>query len=61
MADQTLKITNLPDSGSPFRVAFDLMARIAQEEYLKRGSMSPENPREYFLELYKLCRKEVGY
>jgi hypothetical protein len=59
MADQTVSVTNLPDSGSPARVAFDLASRIAHGEYVARGNKSPENPGEYHIELFKECRKAV--
>jgi hypothetical protein len=61
MADQSVKITNLPDSGSPARVAYNLMEKIAQDEFYERGSKDPENPREYYLKLYAACRTETGY
>jgi hypothetical protein len=58
MAEQ-VSVTNLPDSGSPARVAFDLMGRIANAEYIRNGNKAPDNPREYYLELFKACRSEV--
>jgi hypothetical protein len=59
MADQPVSVTNLPDSGSPSRVAFDLMSRIAHAESIARGNRPPDNARDYFIELFKECRKAV--
>ena len=56
MAD-SVTVTNFPDSGSGQRVAYQLMERIADAEYYERGSKSPDKPREYYLELYRECRK----
>lgn len=56
MADQTVRISNLPDSGTPARVAYDLTMRIATAENPQRP---PANPREYYLALYQECRKVV--
>jgi len=58
MADQSVSVTKLPDP-SRYRVAYDLMQLIATEEYSERGSKDPENPREYYLELYGVCRRVV--
>lgn len=51
----TVKVSNIPDSGSGQRVAFDLMERIANAEY-RESNMPPENPRQYYLALYAECR-----
>jgi len=59
MADQSDSVTSLPDN-SRYRVALDLMNRIATSEFYDRGSKDPENPRRYFLELYTACRKVVS-
>lgn len=58
MADQSVRVTNLPDSGSPARVAFDLMNRIAAAEPNEKRQ---PDPRAYFLNLYKECRAVTGY
>lgn len=60
MADQSVKITNIPDSGSRHRVAFDLMVRIATAEP-GTGSEKPGGPRAYYLALFRECRETVGY
>lgn len=57
MADQSVRVTNLPDSGSPARVAFDLMTRISNAE----GAEKKGDPRSYTLKLYEECRGVVGY
>lgn len=44
MSDR-VSITNLPDSGSPERVAYDLMMAVARNE-------NQEKTRDYFLNLY---------
>ena len=54
MTDQ-VSVTNLPDGGSPSRVAFDLMVRIATRE----NTPSAEEARAYYLKLYKECRETV--
>jgi hypothetical protein len=54
MAD-SVTVTNMPDSGSKHRVAFDLMVRIANKE----TSPSPQDARQYFLKLYEECRDVV--
>lgn len=59
MADQTVRIENLPDTSGKQQVAFKLMNQIADAEYYQSGSKSPDNPREYFLNLYSECRKRV--
>lgn len=48
MADQSIRITNLPDPGSPERVAFDLMDKIRAVEggYRSKGEI---------LQLFKEC------
>lgn len=61
MADQTVSIRNLPDSGSPARVAYNLMERIAQAERSARGNKEPDGPRPYYLDLYRECRGVTGY
>lgn len=58
MADQTVRVENLPDPGGKHRIAFELMNRIADSEIYK-ADKSPDNPREYYLELYKECRRAV--
>lgn len=55
MADQSVSVSNLPDSGSKQRVAFDLMARIVNRE----GIPSAEEARAYYLKLYAECRDTV--
>jgi hypothetical protein len=59
MMSDAVRITNMP--GGPARVAFDLMEKIAQAEYFERGNKDPENPRQYYLELYEKCRAKTGY
>lgn len=59
MAD-SVTVKNLPDSGSPERVAFDLMTRIANAETSKTGS-SPAQPRDYHLDLYSECLHVVRH
>jgi hypothetical protein len=54
MADQ-VSVTNLPDSGSPARVAFDLMTRIQHRE----GLPDANEARAYYLKLYNECREVV--
>lgn len=56
MADQSVSVTNLPDSGSPSRVAFDLMIRIANAEPSERRK---DDPRGYYISLFKECRSAV--
>lgn len=56
---ESVSVTNMPDSGSPARVAFDLMSRIAQAEFMQRGNKHPDNAREYYLELFSKCRDKV--
>jgi hypothetical protein len=51
MADQSMRVTNWPDSGSAERVAYDLMVRIAASEN-SYGKPSGPNPRAYYLGLY---------
>lgn len=58
MADQTVRVTNLPDSGSPARVAYDLAMRIAAQENYGKSGATP-NARAYYLELFKACRNVV--
>ena len=59
MADQAVRIENMPESGSKHRIAFDLMTRIARAEYYSSGNKEPDKPREYCIELYTACRKVV--
>jgi hypothetical protein len=58
MAEQ-VTITNMPESGSPARVALDLARQIANLEFQNRGQKWPENPREYWIGLFKECRQVV--
>lgn len=58
MADQSVRIENLPDN-SKHRVTFDLMNRIAALEFSERGKKDPEKGRDYYLELYAACRRVV--
>jgi hypothetical protein len=51
---EDVKVTNLHDSGSPARVALELARLINDYEY-GYGSKPPENPREYWLDLYADC------
>lgn len=53
MADQN---GNMADSISPARVAYDLMARIAQAEHVGK---TITNPRQYYLALYRECADAV--
>ena len=54
MADP-VRISNLPDSGSPHRVAYDLMVRIANAE----TAGGPNLKREATLRLYAECLRTV--
>lgn len=54
MADQSVKITNLPDSGSPQRVAYDLANRIWHAEH-QPGSGTVQGFRSQFLDLFAEC------
>ena len=56
---ESVSVTNMPDGGSPARVAFNLMERIAHIEFLKRGNKHPDDPRAYYLELFSACRDKV--
>lgn len=49
MAADSVKITNMPDGGSPQRVAYDLMSRII---HLEAGQT---NTRKAVLDLYAEC------
>ena len=51
MADQTVKISNLPDKGSREAVAFDLAKYIREAEWSERQTFS----RDEFLDLYSDC------
>jgi hypothetical protein len=55
MADQSVRVTNLPDSGSPCRIAYELMARISNGESAEKKA----DIRQYHLQLYKECRESV--
>lgn len=55
MADQSVSVSNLPDSGSKHRVAFDLMVKIANRE----GTPAAQEARDYYLQLYSACRDVV--
>ncbi len=50
MADQSMRITNLPDSGSPERVALELAGRI--KTFSPGGSFATKDA---FLDLYAEC------
>ena len=52
---ESVSVTNLPDSGSPARVAYDLMTRIAHAEAPEKKS----DIRSYLLALYRECREAV--
>lgn len=52
MADQSVRIANLPDSGSPQRVALELANTI---KYAEHGTSAPPSPRKYMLDLYAEC------
>lgn len=52
MSDKSISVETL-DSGSPERVAFDLMEKIRFQEG------KPQDPREYYLQLYLECRNVV--
>lgn len=55
MADQSVRVTNPPDGGSPARIAMELTRLIAhQERPEKKG-----DPRAYYLALYRECRDAV--
>lgn len=58
MADQSVRIESMPDTGK-YNVALKLMHHIADAEYYERGSKSPDNPREYYLELFAACRRAI--
>lgn len=49
MADQSMRVTNFPDSGSPERVAYDLLKMVFSHE--GRQKM----PRDEILDLYAEC------
>lgn len=53
MANDSVRITNMPDSGSPSRVAYDLAVRIWSGEHI--GKASNENIRVGMLDLYAEC------
>ena len=55
MADQTVRVANLPDSGSAQRIAMELTRMIANNE----SKVTAENARQYYLDLYAACRKVV--
>lgn len=59
MADNVI-VDNFPKSGSVERVAFDLMSRIAGDDFRKGGNL-PSNPKEYFLDLYAEAYHVVKY
>jgi hypothetical protein len=52
MADTSTKITNFPDSGSPERVAYDLMKYL---QALVTEKSSVEARKNAFLDLYAEC------
>lgn len=51
MSDQTVRITNLPDTSAKERVAFDLMQKVLSEEY----ESVPAPDRKHILDLYAEC------
>jgi hypothetical protein len=52
MADQSILVTNMPDSGSPQRVAFDLMKEVIYRDETKEYKNKDE-----ILVLYTECLK----
>ncbi len=52
MAAQDMRVTNLPDSGSPERVALDMARQIASWE---SDSNRTVYTRQGFLDLYREC------
>lgn len=53
MASETVRISNMPDSGSNVRVAYDMANRIWGMEAASRPD--PTQPRKAFLDLYVEC------
>lgn len=53
MAD-SVRVTNLPESGNPQRVALDLAVKIHATEH-PYGGAQPAAPRAYWLDLYAEC------
>ncbi len=60
MVDQ-VKVSNFPDSGSPERVAYDLMNRIVGAEVQGGRKVNAAELRNYYLTLYGECLHVVRH
>lgn len=58
MADQSIRITNLPDGGSPERVAYDLTVLILNSAEAATGAKARA---EQVLSVYAACKHTIGY
>lgn len=58
MADQSVRVENMPDSGSRHRVAFDL-AKLILNQQSAGGDRATTFTQENVLKVYVACRAEV--
>ena len=57
---EDVKVSNFPDSGSPARVAYDLMRIVMSAEGQTEHSRTDKPTRKYLLDLYAECLSAAG-